>query len=117
MARYVIIKNNVIINAVDWDGGASWRPPADCIAVLHATAGIGWNWNNGVPTNPTPPPPLPPLPPPIDLSNIDNLEKSLKAAVSAAAIMSGSTPAQAKAAFKQAWDQLSGAQTSSIKLF
>jgi hypothetical protein len=45
-------------------------------------------------------------PPPLDLSNSDNVEKALKAVLGAAALMSGKTGAQAKAAFKQAWDSL-----------
>jgi hypothetical protein len=42
----------------------------------------------------------------IDESDISNIQKHIKAAVLAAAIMSGKTPAQAKAAFKAAWDSL-----------
>jgi len=52
------------------------------------------------------PDPADPPPPPIDLSDVDNLDKLIKSAVLAAAIMSGKTPAQAKAAFKSAWDSL-----------
>jgi len=45
-------------------------------------------------------------PPQPDQSDIGNIQKHIKAAVLAAAIMSGKTQAQAKAAFKQAWDSL-----------
>ena len=45
-------------------------------------------------------------PAPIDYSNADNIEKSMKAILLAAANMAGKTPAQAKAAFKEAWDAL-----------
>jgi hypothetical protein len=41
-----------------------------------------------------------------DPADIDRIPKQIKAAVLAAAIMSGKTVAQAKAAFKQAWDAL-----------
>lgn len=104
--RYVIIRGGKVVNVVEWDGVAPWAPPAGTMAERHDAAGVGWDWNNGNPTDPTPPPPPPP--PPIDLSNLDNLEKSIKAAVLAAGIMSGRTPAQAKAAFLQAWNALNG---------
>ena len=45
-------------------------------------------------------------PPPVDHSNLDNVAKRDKAILLAAATMSGRTPAQAKAAFKAAWDAL-----------
>lgn len=48
-----------------------------------------------------------PPPAPADLSDVDNLEKAIKAAVLAAAIMSGKTVAEARAAFRQAWNALS----------
>lgn len=41
-----------------------------------------------------------------DPADIDRIPKQIKAAVLAAALLSGKTPAQAKAAFKQAWDAL-----------
>lgn len=105
MARYVIIKTGKVVNVVDWDGVTPWSPPSDGSTVApHATAGIGWDWNNGTPTDPTPPPAPPP--PPIDLSNADNLEKALKAVLLAAAGMTGKTPAQAKSAFLTAWQAL-----------
>lgn len=50
--------------------------------------------------------PMDPEPVPPDLSDIDNLPKLIKAAVLAAAAMSGRTPAQAKAAFLAAWNSL-----------
>ena len=48
---------------------------------------------------------LPP-PPEIDQSNLDNIAKCDKAILLAAATMAGRTPAQARAAFKAAWDAL-----------
>lgn len=44
--------------------------------------------------------------PSADISNSDNVPKVYKALLLAAATMSGRTPAQAKAAFKAAWDAL-----------
>lgn len=41
-----------------------------------------------------------------DPSNLDNVAKRDKAILLAAAAMAGRTPAQAKAAFKAAWDAL-----------
>lgn len=52
---------------------------------------------------PTPADPEPTKP---DLSDPDNLEKVVRAVLLAAAAMSGRTPAQARAAFKAAWDAL-----------
>jgi hypothetical protein len=47
------------------------------------------------------------LPPaPIDFSDVDNVEKALKALGLVVAAWNGKTPAQLKAAFKTAWDQL-----------
>lgn len=45
--------------------------------------------------------------PTTDLSNSDNLNKVQKAILIACAAMSGKTAAQAKTAFKAAWDALS----------
>lgn len=42
-----------------------------------------------------------------DLSNSDNLAKTLKAILLAAGALSGKTPAQCKAAFQAAWNALS----------
>jgi hypothetical protein len=47
-----------------------------------------------------------PVPTPPDLSDTNNLDKLIKAAVLAAAAMAGKTPGQARAAFKTAWDSL-----------
>jgi hypothetical protein len=50
--------------------------------------------------------PCDPPPPPIDYSSADNIDKTLRAILYAASIMAGKTPAQARAAFKTAWDAL-----------
>lgn len=105
MARYVIIRAGRIVNVAEWDGVTSWTPPSDgSTAAPHATAGIGWDWNNGTPTDPTPPPPTPPPPP--DPSDADNLQKTLKAVLLAAAALAGRTPLQARSAFLTAWNSL-----------
>lgn len=44
--------------------------------------------------------------PPIDRSDMDNIEKSLKALGLVMASWNAKTPAQLKAAFKAAWDSL-----------
>jgi hypothetical protein len=43
---------------------------------------------------------------PIDLSNVDNLEKSLKALALCVAQVGGLTPTQIRTMFKQKWDSL-----------
>ena len=43
---------------------------------------------------------------PIDFSDVDNVEKSLKALGLVVATWNGKTPAQLKTAFKAAWDSL-----------
>lgn len=44
--------------------------------------------------------------PPIDFSNVDKVEKALKALGLVVAAWNSKTPAQLKAAFKTAWDSL-----------
>lgn len=52
--------------------------------------------------------PLPddPAPAAIDCADADTLEKTIKATLLACAAMSGRTPAQARAAFRTAWQSL-----------
>jgi hypothetical protein len=102
--RYVVIKGNIVRNVIEWDGLASWAPPTDCIAEPSPSDDItfGWLWNGGRPTNPNPSPP-PPTP---DFRDADTITKMDKVLLVAAAIMSGRTVTQAKAAFRQAWDQI-----------
>ena len=52
------------------------------------------------------PPPPPPPPPPIDLSDVDNLEKTMKALALCIAQIGGLTVTQMKTLFKQKWDSL-----------
>jgi len=52
------------------------------------------------------PQPADPEPAPTDFSDVDNIEKALKALGLVVATWNGKTPAQLKAAFKAAWDTL-----------
>ncbi len=55
MSRYVIIKDNKIINVVDYESQPSNPPPgfgSGHIAVQHDQAGSNWTYNNGVFTSP-----------------------------------------------------------------
>lgn len=52
------------------------------------------------------PEPADPDPAPIDFSDVDNVEKALKALGLVVAQWNGKTPAQLKTAFKAAWDSL-----------
>lgn len=54
--RYVIVINNVIVNAIKWDGVTAWSPPAGATVVPSDLGDIGWTWNNGAPVNPNPAP-------------------------------------------------------------
>lgn len=58
--RYAIVKDNVIIDAAEWDGVTSWTPPEGTTAHAHATGQIGWLWNDGTPISkvPLPSPPF-----------------------------------------------------------
>lgn len=61
---------------------------------------LAWVAGGGIPQPDDPAPILP------DLSDLNNIDKLIKAAVLAAAAMSGRTPAQARAAFLAAWNSL-----------
>lgn len=52
------------------------------------------------------PPPPPPPPPPVDASDLENLQKEIKALALSVADVGGLTAAQMKALFKQKWDNL-----------
>ena len=55
MSRYVILKDNEIINVVNYDSPPSNPPPGfkgGHIAVQHDQASFGWNYKNGVFTSP-----------------------------------------------------------------
>lgn len=43
--KYVMVKNNEVINAVIWNGdNASWQPPHDVLMIQNDDAGIGDWW-------------------------------------------------------------------------
>jgi hypothetical protein len=44
--RYVLVKDNVVYNAILWDGNLeTWQPPDDgTIAIQNSSAGIGDWW-------------------------------------------------------------------------
>ena len=55
MSRYVILKDNEIINVVNYDSPPSNPPPGfkgGHIAVQHDQASFGWTYKNGVFTSP-----------------------------------------------------------------
>ena len=50
MQTYAIIKNNVVVNIIDYENQPIQPIPgldSDCIAVLANNAGIGWGYING----------------------------------------------------------------------
>lgn len=104
--RHAIIREGIVKNVCEWDGDIrKWSPPEGATVRAFPTGKIspGWQWNNGAPIDPTPPPPVVL---PIDKSDLDNIEKAIKAALLVCAAWNGKTPGQAKAAFKAAWDAL-----------
>lgn len=59
MDRYAIIKDGVVVNAVEYATAPSNPPPgfdAGHIAVKDDVSGPGWTYANGQFTNPNPPP-------------------------------------------------------------
>lgn len=64
MAKHVIVRNGIIENVVEWDGGPAWSPPVGTVAhAFESAVGIGWPWNDGEPVDPNPPVPVePPAP-------------------------------------------------------
>jgi hypothetical protein len=73
MIYAVINAENLVVNAIEWDGATFWQPPAGHIAVATAEAGIGWGYVNGQFT----PPPEPPAPEP---PPVPTTEQKLEAA-------------------------------------
>lgn len=73
MARYALIKNSVVENVVNWNGLTSvWTPPPS-VTVVQTTSGmVGDTWNGTIFIEPAPPTP-------IDLSDIDNLDRTFRA--------------------------------------
>lgn len=34
MTKYALVKNNIVVNVIEWDGKTLWGAPKDCEAVL-----------------------------------------------------------------------------------
>lgn len=48
MAKYAIIKNNIVINSCVWDGLTEWQPTeGDQVVEMPENVGIGYEYNNG----------------------------------------------------------------------
>lgn len=45
MAVYAVIKNNVVINTIIWDGNSNWAPPEDCELIETIELGIGYTYD------------------------------------------------------------------------
>jgi hypothetical protein len=60
---WAVIKDNLVINTIVWDGVSKWSPPENCEVVpLTGEAGIGYRYENGefiepISENPSPPTP------------------------------------------------------------
>jgi len=91
MTKYYVDAQGKYLGGFD---GAN--PPANAVEVANPPPHGSCVWNGTIWSTYTQP----------DLSDIENVQKHIKAAVLAAAIMSGKTALQAKVAFKTAWDSL-----------
>ena len=58
MARYAVIDQGTVINVVEWDGQATWSPPAGLIAVPSDSAKIRDSYTGGIYTSHIELPPL-----------------------------------------------------------
>ena len=58
MKRYAIIKNGVVLNAVEYENAPTGTPPGfeeGSIAIEESFAASGWTYANGIFTDPNPP--------------------------------------------------------------
>ena len=59
---WLLIKDNIIINHIAYDGVSEYTPPDGMTLVNYeSNYDLGWFWNDGNPTAPEPPP-APPQP-------------------------------------------------------
>lgn len=59
---WLLIKDNKIDNCIVYDPNSNWTPPEGSSLVQYSSDlsfDIGWDWNDGNPTNPIPPQPPP----------------------------------------------------------
>lgn len=102
---YALISNNIVVNIAEWNGTTAWVPDSSLqVYQLTVPCNIGWNWNNGAPTNPNPEVHSPLVS--IDLSNLDNLDRILRAIGLMTGRWAGKTPAQIKANFLTAYQDV-----------
>jgi hypothetical protein len=60
MQRYAIVKDGVVLNAVEYETQPVGTPPAfeeGSVAIPELWASVGWTYANGVFTDPNPPAP------------------------------------------------------------
>ncbi|MBW9433362.1 tail fiber assembly protein [Atlantibacter hermannii] len=59
MSNYALIKNDVVVNVIEWDGEAEFTVPDNQqlinISDISEPPGIGWSYSDGVFTAPPPP--------------------------------------------------------------
>lgn len=88
MSAYAVVKDDTIINVVEWDGRSSFNPPGTLI-LLPIGAATGWVKQGGQWVNPHPNPPAPELPIVIDawrfwaIVDREGLEEQIKGAIAA----------------------------------
>lgn len=97
--RYALVRNSLVENVVEWDGGDQWTPPADILAVrldlrlsTHKACGPGYTYEGGTFTAPAPR--VPQEPEAFQFTPRDFLEALLTAMVQEGVIPS---PAKAQA--------------------
>lgn len=57
MMQYLIVKDNRVVNVIDWDGKTPWAPPEGCsVTPRTQDAWIGWQYAAGIWSEPVPEP-------------------------------------------------------------
>jgi len=55
---YLLVKDGIIENAIDYDGVSPYTPPDGCeLVTTDEFFSIGWAWVDGHPVDPNPPAP------------------------------------------------------------